>query len=69
MPLKAVVVLTVVAVVLVLLVAVLSAVAAVLLARGSGVSPAAALMRGGVAFGTTLTLLVLLVATVAELLP
>ncbi|MEW1892138.1 hypothetical protein [Streptomyces sp. NBC_00523] len=68
MPLEAVVVLTVTVVALVLLIAGLSAVTAVLLARRSGTSTPAALLRGGTAFGAALSLLALLASTIAGLL-
>ncbi|MEV7442182.1 hypothetical protein ACFYYS_33280 [Streptomyces sp. NPDC002120] len=68
MPLEAVVALIVVTVIVVVLIALLSAATAVLLARSAGASRPSALMRGGVAFGATLTLLALLSSTVAGLL-
>ncbi|GAA3917527.1 hypothetical protein GCM10023084_80520 [Streptomyces lacrimifluminis] len=68
MPSSYTVVLTVLAVAVAITVSLLAALAAGLLARADGASPAAAVSRGGIAFAATLTLLALMVTTVAGLL-
>lgn len=60
--------LTILAVTVSVIVAVLTGAVTALLARADGARPAAALARAGVAFGATLTLIAVLVTTVAGLL-
>ncbi|MEU6470250.1 hypothetical protein [Streptomyces massasporeus] len=68
MPSSYTVVLTVLAVAVAITVSLMAALAAGMLARAEGASPAAAVSRGGMTFAATLTLLALMVTTVADLL-
>jgi heme/copper-type cytochrome/quinol oxidase subunit 2 len=68
MPLAFLTTLTILAVITAVIIAALTGAVTAFLARADGATAAGALIRAGVAFGATLTLIAVLVTTVAGLL-